>query len=454
LSVFTDPANAGDGYLVLDGYGSDDVTHIAGFIAKGSLEISANAGSDLVSGSYMPVLRFQSDGQATLQSDNANININSGTGNVGIVSGTLVLLGSGSAGVTVEDAGTKVSISNTLRVGPSGSAADTDIEAWNDMTNLPKLRYNRTGSKWQYSNDGTTFSDMGSGAGAWGDITGTLSDQTDLQTALDGKSDTGHNHDSSYYTETETDTLLAAKQATLVSGTNIKTINGSSVLGSGDLTVSGGGGTMHGVVLNHNVDSLGWASFASVTGSGAYSVGGTTTDMYIELNTSSSANSGAKIGTQDFVMGGWTGNISFSAGWGYSPAGSDMALYVGIGTVGGTVVSPTFNQNHMGYKRMDSGSVFELYATNGSTSAAANTATSISNPGSNVMYFAKKTGTSSIKFYTGSTSALTLRATHTTNIPADGSVNNGLIMQVSNKTVAASTVVRIRSLTVFREVES
>jgi len=33
-----------------------------------------------------------------------------------------------------------------------------------------------------------------------------------------------------------------AKQDTLVSGTNIKTINGNSVLGSGDLVVSGGGG--------------------------------------------------------------------------------------------------------------------------------------------------------------------------------------------------------------------
>lgn len=34
---------------------------------------------------------------------------------------------------------------------------------------------------------------------------------------------------------------LAAKQATLVSGTNIKTINGTSILGSGDITISGGG---------------------------------------------------------------------------------------------------------------------------------------------------------------------------------------------------------------------
>lgn len=49
------------------------------------------------------------------------------------------------------------------------------------------------------------------GSPAWGSITGTLSSQTDLQTALNSKQDT------------------------LISGTNIKTINGASILGSGDL---------------------------------------------------------------------------------------------------------------------------------------------------------------------------------------------------------------------------
>ena len=56
---------------------------------------------------------------------------------------------------------------------------------------------------------------VSAGSVAWGGITGTLSNQTDLNSALSGK------------------------QATLVSGTNIKTINGSSVLGSGDLVISG-----------------------------------------------------------------------------------------------------------------------------------------------------------------------------------------------------------------------
>ena len=68
--------------------------------------------------------------------------------------------------------------------------------------------------------------DSGTGAAVWGTITGTLSSQTDLQTALDGKQDD------------------------LVSGTNIKTINGSSVLGSGDLVVSGAAKRTIGMVFD------------------------------------------------------------------------------------------------------------------------------------------------------------------------------------------------------------
>jgi hypothetical protein len=66
----------------------------------------------------------------------------------------------------------------------------------------------------------------GGGSTSWGNIGGTLSNQTDLQTALN------------------------AKQATLVSGTNIKTVNGNSLVGSGNVNIgpkligfSGGLGT-------------------------------------------------------------------------------------------------------------------------------------------------------------------------------------------------------------------
>lgn len=45
-----------------------------------------------------------------------------------------------------------------------------------------------------------------------------------------------------FYTENEVDTLLASKQDTLVSGSNLKTINNESLLGSGNINVEGGGG--------------------------------------------------------------------------------------------------------------------------------------------------------------------------------------------------------------------
>lgn len=55
-----------------------------------------------------------------------------------------------------------------------------------------------------------------------------------------------HNHDGRYYTETEVDTALTGKQDSLVSGTNIKTINNESLLGSGNINIQGGGGSVIG----------------------------------------------------------------------------------------------------------------------------------------------------------------------------------------------------------------
>ena len=60
----------------------------------------------------------------------------------------------------------------------------------------------------------------------WGNITGDLSDQTDLVSSLQ------------------------AKQNLLVSGTNIKTINNESILGSGNINIQGGGGDVTDVEVN------------------------------------------------------------------------------------------------------------------------------------------------------------------------------------------------------------
>ncbi len=72
---------------------------------------------------------------------------------------------------------------------------------------------------------------------------------------------------------------LAGKQATLVSGTNIKTVNGNSLLGSGDLTVSGSGGFYDPTYWEYydhfhhtsNISGLNYTISNSGTGSGGAS---------------------------------------------------------------------------------------------------------------------------------------------------------------------------------------
>lgn len=70
----------------------------------------------------------------------------------------------------------------------------------------------------------------------------TINSPTGLVKADVGLSNVDNTSDLSKPISTATQTALNAKQATLVSGTNIKTVNGNSLLGSGDLVISGGGG--------------------------------------------------------------------------------------------------------------------------------------------------------------------------------------------------------------------
>jgi len=114
-------------------------------------------------------------------------------------------------------------------------------------------------------------SPSGGSGGVWGGITGTLSSQTDLQSALDAKQDdlvSGTNiktlegqsllgsgnidltksdvglgnvdntSDANKPVSTAQATAIAAKQDTLVSGTNIKTLEGQSLLGAGNIDLT------------------------------------------------------------------------------------------------------------------------------------------------------------------------------------------------------------------------
>lgn len=75
--------------------------------------------------------------------------------------------------------------------------------------------------------------------------------------------------------------LYNVKQDTLVSGTNIKTINGESILGSGNISISGGNGTITGVSANGT----------SIATSGVANIPAASTSAYGVTKLSSATNS-------------------------------------------------------------------------------------------------------------------------------------------------------------------
>ena len=98
-----------------------------------------------------------------------------------------------------------------------------------------------------------------SSAAAWGGITGTLSSQTDLNTALN------------------------AKQDSLVSGTNIKTLANTSLVGSGDISLK----TINGVGLIGSTNI--------VIASSPYTLIGNQTGAYITNTTTNTASTNQRI---------------------------------------------------------------------------------------------------------------------------------------------------------------
>ena len=100
---------------------------------------------------------------------------------------------------------------------------------------------------------GVTYQIQGSGGGGNPTVELTQAEYDALVTAGTVSADTYYiitdaqaGDLTNYYTKTETDNAITAatstKQDTLVSGTNIKTINNESILGSGNIDIQGGGG--------------------------------------------------------------------------------------------------------------------------------------------------------------------------------------------------------------------
>ena len=229
-------------------------------------------------------------------------------------------------------------------------------------TNGQHLIYDSTSGKWKNETSTQVI--------AWGDITGTLANQTDLNTALGGKqdsitgaatsitssdltasralvSDSSGKVAASSITSTKLGYLtdvtsniqaqINGKQATLVSGTNIKTINNNSVLGSGNITIdslpSQTGNS--GKYLTTNGTSASWAALSipetylqnmsTVPGSLGIISSGAAGDYSIAIGSGSGA-----LGDSSVAIGAWVEGENAIAIGGY-----DTTVYgdysIGIG---------------------------------------------------------------------------------------------------------------------------
>lgn len=139
-------------------------------------------------------------------------------------------------------AATKVTEDTTHRF-----ATDAEKTSWNSKE--PGITAGTTGQYWRGDKSWQTLDKTAVGLGnvvnadttTTANITDSLNKRfiTDAQQTVLGNTsgtNSGDNAVNTLYSG-----LATSKQDTLVSGTNIKTINGSSILGSGDLTVSGSG---------------------------------------------------------------------------------------------------------------------------------------------------------------------------------------------------------------------
>ena len=116
-----------------------------------------------------------------------------------------------------------------------------------------------------------------------------------------------------YYTTAQTNSLLSGKQNTLVSGTNIKTINNESILGSGNISVEGKG----------------------VVGSGSISVSTGTTNYTINFTPSIWAGSGTNAIKENYSNNTASGVYSHAEGQ-YTKATGSYSHAEGRYTTAGT----------------------------------------------------------------------------------------------------------------------
>lgn len=148
---------------------------------------------------------------------------------------------------------------------------------------------------------------------------------TEIYTALSSKADTA-----TTYTKTETDNAITAatstKQDTLVSGTNIKTINNESILGEGNIDIQGGGGGGKAIEAGRGISITTGETADTVSFNLPISAGTGTNALVVgSSSVTASGNKSFASGDDAIASGNWsaafgrgksTNNYTFSANFG------------------------------------------------------------------------------------------------------------------------------------------
>jgi hypothetical protein len=303
----------------------------------------------------------------------------------------------------------------------SGTVDDTEFGYLNGVTSDIQTQLNTKQSTLSLTTTGTSGAATligstlnipqysgGGGSTTWGSITGTLSSQTDLQTALDGKVDenaaitastkTKITYDSKGLVTAGADlsasdipsgidaskistgvisnaefdylngltdniqTQFTGKQSTLVSGTNIKTINSTSLLGSGNISVAPATGIDATAIADGSVTSTEFQYINSLTSNAqtqidsktnklvtanrqtaSYTLVASDADKLVEMNVASANNltvpaSTFSAGTQILLAQYGAGQTTVVAGSGMTIRSNGAKLKLNAQYSGATLV--------------------------------------------------------------------------------------------------------------------
>jgi hypothetical protein len=222
---------------------SGTVTTSGNLTLGGTLSVSASNFSSQAANTFLSAPNGTSGVptfRTILASDIPTLNQNT-TGTAANVTGTVAVLNGGTGATTASQArinlsaqeilvsGTNIKTINSESIlGTGNITLSTNLSGLTDVTiTSPStgqvLKYN--GSIWVNDADAGGIS------------------LTDLSVSVGSASGSGNlSYNTTNGTFTFTPADLSTKQDTLVSGTNIKTVNNESILGSGNITISGGGG--------------------------------------------------------------------------------------------------------------------------------------------------------------------------------------------------------------------